>query len=297
MALPDTIRLLVLSIIWGASFMLMRIAAPEFGPVVLIAIRTLLAAACFAIVFRPAEHRACFRRHIGGLAVVGLISTAIPFSLLAYATLSLEAGFTSLLNATTPLFAAFIGAVWFATPLKRHQLIGIAIAILGIAVLSWGSLSFKPGGSGWAVVAALVASAGYGLGANFTKRRLAGVPSNVVSAGALLIAGVVMLPLGIGLWPDTQPSAKAWICAIVLAVVCTAAAYFIFFNLLTRIGAMPATTVTFLIPVFAIAWGAAVLGESVDAQLVAGMLVTLAGTAIAVGLLVPRRREPRATES
>jgi drug/metabolite transporter (DMT)-like permease len=289
MSFPDALRLLLLAIIWGASFLLMRIAAPEFGPVPLILVRTGIATACFAGVFRLARNRAMLRRHLGGFILLGAFNTALPFSLLAYATLSLEAGFTSLLNATTPIFAAVIGAAFFSTPLRKRQVLGLAIALAGVAVLSWDSLSFKPGGSGLAVLAALLASSSYGVAVNFTKHRLADVPPEVVSAGALLMASLLLLVPGIWLWPDVMPSARAWSCSVLLAVICTALAFALFFRMLKRTGAMAASSVTFLIPVFAILWGAAVLDEKVDPQLLLGMGVTLAGTALAIGLL-PRER-------
>jgi drug/metabolite transporter (DMT)-like permease len=288
MSVRNALKLLLLAIIWGASFLLMRIAAPEFGPVPLILVRGLVAVACCSFVFRHARNRALFRKNARGLLFLGLVNTALPFSLLAYATLSLEVGFTSLLNATTPIFAAVIGAAAFATPLRRPQVIGLVIALAGVVVLSWGDrLSFKPGGSGLAVAAALVASMSYGVSANFTKHRLAKIPPQVVSASALSMASLLLLAPGIWLWPDVMPSAKAWLCALLLGVICTAFAYALFFELLSRTGAMAATSVTFLIPVFAILWGASILHEGVDHQIVAGMIVTLAGTALTVGLIAP----------
>ena len=292
MSLQDTARLLLLAIIWGASFLLMRIAAPEFGPVPLIFLRSAVAAVCFAGVFRVARKRALLRQHLGAFVLLGIVNTALPFSLLAYSTLSLEAGFTSLLNATTPIFAAVIGAAMFSTPLRKTQVLGLAVALTGVAILSWDRLSFKPGGSGLAVIAALAASASYGVAVNFTKHQLATIPPQVVSAGALVMSSLVLLVPGLILWPEETPSTRAWSSALLLAVVCTALAYALFFSLLKRSGAMAASSVTFLIPLFAILWGAAILGETIDPQLLLGMLVTLAGTALAVGIF-PRKRPVR----
>jgi drug/metabolite transporter (DMT)-like permease len=291
MSLPDAFRLLSLAIIWGASFLFLRISAPEFGPVPLILVRAAVATVCVAPVFHNPSHRALLRQNLGKFLFLGIVNTALPFSLLAYATLSLEAGFTSLLNATTPIFAAIIGAIMFSTPLRPTQILGLFVALGGVAILSWDSLSFKAGGSGLAVLAALGASASYGVSVNFTKHRLAEIPPRLVSAGALLMASVILLIPGIWMWPDTPPSNRAWISALLLAGICTAIAYAIFFLLLKRSGAMATSSVTFLIPVFAILWGAAVLGERIDPQLLLGMVVTLVGTALAVGLIRPRRKK------
>jgi drug/metabolite transporter (DMT)-like permease len=188
------------------------------------------------------------------------------------------------------MFAALIGALCFSTPLRRTQVIGLFVAFAGVAILSWDSLSFKSGGAGLAVVAAIVASASYGLSVNFTKHRLAHVPPNVVSAGALTMASLIMIVPGLCLWPSEPPSVKASLCVLLLAIVCTAAAYAIFFKLLTRSTATSTSSVTFLIPVFAILWGAIVLGETVNSQLLVGMAVTLAGTALVIGLIGSDRR-------
>lgn len=296
MSPPDALRLLSLAIIWGASFLFLRISAPDFGPVPLILVRAVIATACVAPVFRHATHRALLRRNLGQFFFLGIVNTALPFSLLAYATLSLEAGFTSLLNATTPIFTAIIGAAIFSTPLRPAQTAGLFVALGGVAILSWDSLSFKPGGSGLAVLAALGASASYGVSVNFTKHQLAEIPPRLVSAGALLMASLILLIPGIWLWPASPPSSRAWISALLLAVFCTAVAYAIFFSLLKRGGAIATSSVTFLIPVFAILWGALVLGERIDPRLLLGMIITFVGTALAVGLIAPARRSRRRTD-
>ncbi|MGI9239223.1 MAG: DMT family transporter [Verrucomicrobiales bacterium] len=289
MSTRDALRLLALATIWGASFLFLRISAPEFGPVPLILVRAAVASVCVASVFKNPAHRSLLRQNLWRFLFLGFVNTALPFSLLAYATLSLEAGFTSLLNATTPIFAAIIGAVVFSIPLRRIQIVGLLIALAGVAILSWDSLSFKPGGSGLAVLAALAASASYGVAVNFTKHELAHIPPQLVSAGALLMASVILLVPGIWLWPEEPPGARAWISALLLAIFCTALAYAIFFSLLKRSGAIAASSVTFLIPAFAILWGAAILDEQIDSRLLLGMVVTLAGTALAVGLIRPRQ--------
>ena len=284
MSVPDAIRLLILAIIWGASFLFLRIASPEFGPIPLIFLRAVIATLCIGVVFRRPHYRALFRKHLGKFFFLGVVNTALPFSLLAYSTLSLEVGFTALLNATTPIFAAIVGAAVYSTPLRKLQIVGLFVALGGVAILSWDSLSFKPGGSGLAVVAALVASVSYGVAVNVTKHHLTDIPPMLVSAGTLLTTIFILMIPGIWLWPKSTPSTGAWLSALLLGAVCTAVAYALFFNLLTRSGAMAASSVTFLIPVFAILWGTTI-GERIDAQLFIGMLVTLAGTALAVGLL------------
>jgi drug/metabolite transporter (DMT)-like permease len=285
MNLTSALKLLFLSMVWGASFLFMRVAAPEFGPIPLMLFRVSVAALVMLPILLPAESRAAFRKNFAGIAFVGIMNSALPFCLLAYATLSLEAGFTSLLNATTPLFAALVGTIWFRLPLKSSQIWGLMIAFMGIALLSGDRLEFKAGGSGWAIVASLVATLSYGLSANFSKARLSGVPPKVVAAGGMLPATLVLLPLGIWFWPSATPSLLAWGCALTLAILGTAIAHVIYFELIAKTGAMAATTVTFLIPVFGILWGSWFLDEAMGVRLLGGMLITLAGTALCVGLI------------
>lgn len=289
MNIPDLIRLIVLSMIWGGSFLFMRVAAPEFGPFALVLLRTGGAALLLSPHLLARRHRETVKRHAFDLFLLGLTASAIPWCLLAYATLSLEAGFTSLLNATTPMFTAIIGAVWFATRIKPLQIVGLIVAFIGVGVLSQDRLSFKAGGDGWAIVAALGATTLYGIACNITSRRLTELPAPVVSAGNTFCAAVVLLPIGIWHWPAQMPSVTAWVCAAGLAILCTAIAFLLFFKIISRCSAMAASSVTFLIPVSAIFWGWLLLKEPVSLRLFAGMLITFAGTALAIELLPLRR--------
>lgn len=285
MSVADFMKLLALSLIWGGSFLFMRIAAPEFGPFTLVLLRCAGGALALLPFLFLRRHREVIRRHAWDFLVLGLTASAVPWCLLAYATLSLEAGFTSLLNATTPMFTAVIGALWFATRIRAPQIAGLVVAFVGVGVLSWDRLSFREGGAGWAVLAGLGAPVLYGIACNLTSGRLRGLPPPVVAAANTLCAAVVLLPVGLSQWPETTPSTTAWACAAGLAFLCTAVAFLLFFNIISRCNAMAASSVTFLIPVSAIFWGWSVLGEPVSPRLLAGMLITFAGTALAIELL------------
>jgi len=282
--------LILLSMIWGASFLFLRVAAPEFGPLALIFIRVSVAGLVLAPILCVRENWRSFRRVWGKVAIVGTLNSSVPFSLLAFSTLRLEAGFTSLINATTPIFAAIVGAIWFGSRLGRVNILGLCIALAGVALLSADRLEFKAGGAGWAIVAALGASLSYGVSANLSKRWLAGLNARMIAAGNMAIAGLTMAPLGLLFWPEVQPSISSWACAVALAIVCTASAFLLFFRLLEDVGPLAATSVTFLIPVFAVIWGVWLLDERLDARLFGGMAVTLLGTALTIGLLGKRTK-------
>jgi drug/metabolite transporter (DMT)-like permease len=290
MKLSDLIRLLILSIIWGGSFLFMRIAAPEFGPLALIFVRIVGAALLLGPLLLIDGFGRIFLNRITDFLVLGVAASSLPFTLLAFATLSLEAGFTSLLNATTPIATAIIGVIWYGSRFTRTQYLGLLIGLIGVGVLSWNRLSFKEGGDGWAIVAAMIAAVAYGVGGNFTRQKMQDLPPRIVAAGSTVTGSLIMLPLGIWAWPEVNPSAKAWSCAITLAVVCTAVAYLLFFKILSSASAMATSTVTFLIPVSAILWGYVILQEGLSLQLVIGMAITFFGTALVIELLGKSKR-------
>lgn len=282
--------LLALSAIWGASFLFMRVAAPEFGPLPLILVRTGGAALCLLPLLLARGQRELVWRHRGKLALSGLLNAALPFSLLAWAMLQLQAGFASLLNATVPFFTALVAAIWLGVPLKKRQAAGLALGFAGVLLLAWDRLSFKPGGSGWSILAALGAACSYGLALNFVKKHLSELSSTVVAAGSLSWAGLFLLPLGWWRWPSAPISLGAWECALGLAVACTAVAFYVFFKIVIRAGPLAASLVTFLVPCFGILWGWLFLEEKLTWNMLAGMAVTLMGTALVMGLLDGFRR-------
>lgn len=281
----DAVELIALAAIWGASFLFMRVAAPELGPVALITLRVGIAAACLVPVLALRGGAADLKGRLWHLLVVGVINSALPFCLLTYATLSVTAGFASILNATSPLWGGLVAHLWLKDRLDRGRALGLAVGLAGVTFLVWGRASFKPGGAGLAVVAALAATLSYGVAAAYTKRYLRGVNPLAVATGSLVGATLVLLPAAVPLWPARPPSATAWGAAVGLAIACTAVAYVLYFRLIAHVGPARAIAVTFLIPPFAVAWGALFLGETITAQTLGGSLVVLAGTALATGLV------------
>ena len=281
----DLFRLVGLSAIWGSSFLFLRIAAPAFGPIPLIMIRIAGAALCLAPFFLDRKVREGIKNNAGHLFALGLFNSTIPFCLLAFAALSLEAGFASLLNATTPFFAALVGWAWMGHSRRWSQIFGLLIGIAGVLILVWGKLSFREGGLGWAIAAALLATFSYGIAVHYTKRFLGHVSSRVTTTGSLSLASLLILPLGFLCWPEGNPGWLPWFSAVALAALCTAFAYVIFFRIVATAGGTNASTVTFIVPGFAIVWGALFLDEAITPRIVLGMIVTLIGTAYATGLL------------
>ncbi|MDR9439975.1 MAG: DMT family transporter [Halomonas sp.] len=290
MSPADTLRLLLLSSLWGLSFIFMRVASPEFGPVPLVLVRMGVGAALLVPLLLSVRYLRLVRENAGRLFLLGLINHVLPFSLLALATTRLEAGFTSLINATTPIFTALLGALFFATPIQRQQHLGLAMALFGVYVLSADRLDFALGGDGWFILAVLGATFCYGVAGNYSKTYLTHLPVRVLAAGSTTMSALILLVPGLLLWPAEPISGQAWANGLALAVLSTTVAFLLYFGLIASAGATATSTVTFLVPVSALVWGYLLLDERLSLQILAGMAITLAGTAIATRMIRRRRR-------
>ena len=282
-------KLVCLSAIWGSSFLFTRIAAPEFGPFALIEFRMIVATLVLAPILLMRVPRAEFSRERWRVLLLGICNTAIPFSMFAYATVRLGAGTSSVLNSTVPFFSALIAWLWTGEKVTSGQSLGLALGTVGVLILSWGKLSWLPGGNGLAFVAALGAAVLYAFSANFTRRHLSKVRPLVITVFSQISAGVFLIPFALARMPAGTPSGHAWMAALALGLMCTGIAYVMFFKLVEEVGATRTITLTFLLPVFGILWGSIFLGEKVSGQMALGTAVILAGTALATGLVKARR--------
>lgn len=287
----DTLRLILLSTLWGMSFIFMRVAVPEFGPVPLILVRMGVGALLLIPLLLSLRYLRLVWENKAGLFMLGLVNHVLPFTLLALATTRLEAGFTSLINATTPIFTALLGALFFATPVQRRQYLGLAMAFFGVYVLSANRLDFALGGDGWFILAALGATFCYGVATNYSKTYLSHLPIRVLAAGSTAMSALILLIPGLLLWPTEPISGLAWGNGLALAVLSTTVAFLLYFGLISSAGATATSTVTFLVPVSALLWGYLLLGEVLSLQILIGMAITLLGTAIATGMLRLRRKK------
>ena len=281
----DLLDLTLLAALWGGSFLFMRYAVPDFGVVPLIWLRVALASICLLPLLLLKRQFGALRRQAGALTVMGLFNSGLPFLLIAWATLSITAGLASIMNAMTPVFTALIGALWLGDRLDGRRSLGLLLGLAGVALLAADKADFRPGGSGWAIVAMLLATACYGFAANHTRRYLQGVPALVNATGTQLVSALVLLPPALWSWPERMPGLGPWLAALVLGVACSALAYLLFFRLIARVGASRAVTVTFLVPVFGTLWGALFLGEPVTVSMLAGGAVVLLGTGLATGVI------------
>jgi drug/metabolite transporter (DMT)-like permease len=169
--------------------------------------------------------------------------------------------------------------------MNRLRVLGLVVGFAGVLVLVWGYLGFGDEGLGLPILAVLGATLAYGIGSVATKKHLSHIDSMTSAGGSLVFAAVALLPFAALAWPANSPGALEWLSAVLLGVFCTGFAYVVFFRLIERIGSVGAVTVTFLVPAFAMLWGALLLGEAVTARMIAGTAIILVGTSLTTGLL------------
>ena len=283
------IEFFALAAIWGASFLFTRVASAEFGVFPTAAMRVGIAAAVMLPFLLRSAHWGAFKQHAKPILFVGLLNSGIPFALYAYAVLSITTGLSAILNATVPLFGAVVAWLWLKDKPSASRVLGLVVGFVGVALLAgYGKeegASFKPGGTGWAILACLGATLCYALAASFTKKYLMGVNPLATATGSQIGASLGLALPALWFWPAQAPSLHAWGALVVMAVLCTAVAYVRYFRLIEAAGPARALTVTFMIPVFAIIYGALFLGEDITLWMVVCGCVIVCGTALSSGLL------------
>jgi drug/metabolite transporter (DMT)-like permease len=276
------VRLLILAAIWGGSFLFTRISAPVLGPVILIECRVGLAMLLLLIVARfmrkPLNAGAHWRHYL----MLGVFNTAIPFLLFAFAAQTLTASEMSILNATSPIWGAVIGAVWKRHVLNKRTLLGLGLGIVGVGlVVGLDRVSTQPG-AGTAIAAGLLAAFCFGIATNYAKTAKS-VDSFSNAHGSMWAATLVIAPAVPFASVISYPSMGVILAVLAVGIVCTGMALLLYFRLIRDIGATSALTVTFLIPVFGILWGSLFLGEVITAGMMIGSCFVLLGTALVTG--------------
>ena len=273
MTAADAARLVALAAIWGASFLFVRIAAPVIGPVATADLRMLIAGAALLLYYAVSGFDAQWRLRWREYLAIGALNSAAPFLLYAYAALELSVGLLAVLNATSPMWAALLGALLLREPLTPTRAAGLAIGMAGVAMVSGAEASTR-----WLSIAAgLGAALCYALTGVALRRWGRGAPARGMAVGTQLTGGLLLLPL-LALAPPGNLTPGIAAAMLALGMVCGALAYILYFRLIADIGATGALTVTYLIPLFGVLWGALALGEGLTAMRVLGALVVTAGT-------------------
>jgi len=282
---------IALGAIWGASFMFMQIAAAELGPLPTAALRVGLGALFLLPLLIWRGQASLLRRHWLPVLFVGLLNSGIPFTLFAFALLSITTGLSSIINASVPMFGALVAWLWLGERPGRWRIVGLVLGFVGVSLLAWDQAGIKSNQTGlhplWAMLACLGACISYALAASFTRLYMQDVPPLVSATGSLIGAALLMAVPAVWLWPAQAPSSKAWASLVVLGALCTGVAYMLYFRLLASAAPSRALAVTYLIPLFAVGYGIALLGEHVTAGMGLSTGVILLGTAMATGMLDP----------
>lgn len=277
---PKTVTyLLLLGMIWGASFLFQRITVPVIGAGMTGAGRMVLAALTLVAVLMLLRRSLQWRERWRDYLLVGSVVMGLPLLCFAFAARSLPAGYLAVLNATVPMFAVLIG--WFqGTRPSVSKLAGVFVGILGVVILvRFGDLALT-----WqtalAFAATLAATLMYAIGAIMARGRFATSDPLVMTAGNLIAGSLPLLPLAVFTAPAVLPSAGVAAALIALGIVCTGVAYALYFQILRDAGVERATTVTFLVPLFAQLWGAVFLHEPVTWASAIGCAVVLFAVAL-----------------
>lgn len=292
MTLNTWVLIVVLATIWGSSFLFARIAVLEIPPLTLVFARVALAALALNLLLalRSTDyvHSASMWRNF---AAMGILNNIIPFGLIFYGQLEIGAGLAAIINAMTPIWTVVIAN--FGTSDEKfstHKIIGVVLGFIGVAVLIGASLQ-----NGWQAstigqLAVFGATISYGCAGVF-GRRFASVPPVETSRGQLTMSSLLILPLVLLIdqpWTLAMPSPASIWSVLLLAILCTAIAYLLFFQILATAGAVNVSLVTFLVPPSAIILGIIVLNETLEIHHIIGMAIIMAGLIVIDGRLLKR---------
>lgn len=285
MKLRYFIELVILGSLWGSSFLVTRISVDELGPVVLTMLRSFVASIALAPLLFAGGHWQSFRQNWFHIFVIGIISTALPFICLSTATLYSTAGFASILNSLVPLFTAIIAWFWLKETLPMSAIVGILLGFAGVVVMLADTQSISSGFFLLPVLAGMGAALFYALNGIYTRRFVREVSPVALAAGCQFFACLFLLPMAWADWPDQPVSLNAWLCMVYLGVICTGVAFIIYFRLLRNAGVANTALVTYLVPVFAMLFGAVFIGETITLPMIAGAAFILTGIALTTGLI------------
>jgi drug/metabolite transporter (DMT)-like permease len=290
LSIVDLASLLFLGAVWGAVFLFMRVAAPEVGPVWAAEIRLAIGASVLVVVAGRRTLIAA-RGRVAGFLVVGALFSAVPFTLIAYATVTLPAGFAALLNAATPLFTAAIGVAFLGQAIGLRIAAGLGVGVVAVVVLV-GLSPLEPGITTiLAVAAGLGAPASYAIAGNFVRARMSSVAPLELATGMLVSGAVLALPVALLTGAPGTPALDGIVSLVAVGILSTAVAWPIFFRVLRRTTPTAASTVTFIVPAFALTWSSILLAEPVGIGLLVGFGLILVSLMLVLGI-VPAVRLP-----
>jgi drug/metabolite transporter (DMT)-like permease len=271
----DIIQLFVLAAIWGSSYMFIRIAAPAIGVPLTMGLRIAIAATImvgvFAYLRRLPQYTLYWKQYI----ILGLLNLVLPFALISFSVANLNASIGAILNATTPLFTMIISSLWLKERMTFKKTTGLLIALAGLTILvGWIPLALT-GKVIFAIVFSLLAAFLYGLGAVYTRVYLKNAEPLKTATGQLSAAAILVLPLLNRSYSSSVFTVDIIMVVLLLAVLCTAVGYALYFKLISNIGSTNASLLTLLVPVFSLLWGILFLDEPLTPAVLIGLALIL----------------------
>jgi drug/metabolite transporter (DMT)-like permease len=288
------ILLAALAAVWGASYLLIKVALDDLSPAMVVFTRTLLAALVLVPVAARMGALRGLRERVVPVFVLAAVQVAAPFLLISFGEERISSSLAGILVAAAPIFTAVL-AIWIDNDERSHGLglAGIGLGIAGVALL----LGVDAGGGRAALIGGLMvvlASLGYALGAFYLKRRLSDLPPVGVGAAAMGATALLTAPFGLATAPASLPGAGAWGAVAALGVLGTGIAFWIFYFLIGTVGPAKATLVAYIAPGFAVVYGVTLLDERFTAGTAAGLVMIVGGSWLAAEGRLPRLKARRA---
>ena len=274
MELKNWILLILLGSVWGSAFMFIKISADDFGPILLVNLRLLLAGALFIPFLLQKKYLAHLKSHFPGIIILSIFSNAFPFTMFSYASLGATSNMLGILNGTTAFMTMVVAYFWLKETITLKQILGILMGFVGILILvnpANGSSTLSA--SGFALMGAL----SYSFSGVYIQKYQSKANKFVLIGWAMLFGGLFLTPLSFFNLPDQMPDNNAIAALLWLGIVSTGIAYLGYIRLIEQIGAVRTSTVTYLLPVFSIIWGSIFLQEKITWIIFGGFIFVMIG--------------------
>ena len=274
MELKDWILLTALAAIWGSAFMFIKISAVVFGPILLVTLRLLIAGIVFLPFLLRESKRQLFKPYFPSILIIAIVSNSIPFSMFAFASLGATSNMLGILNGTTAFLTTVIAYFWLKESVTLKQIIGLFLGFIGVLILvnpSNGSTTFI------ASMCAMIGSLCYAFNAVYLQKYHSNSDKIVLIGWSMLFGGLLMIPLASFNLPNEMPDINSILALLWLAVISTGLGYLAYVRLIDKIGAVKTATLTYLLPVFSIIWGAIFLQEKITLIILGGFIFVMMG--------------------
>ena len=281
MSRRDLGLLLLLSAIWGSSFLFIKVGVDELEPAVVVLGRTVVGALVLLPLLIGRGGLGVLRGHVRTLVLLGGLNNALPFWLLGFAETRIDSGLTAVIQAAAPVFTVVLAA-WIdrSQRVRRARLAGIGVGFLGVVLL----VGIQEGGQLVGALAVIGTAACYAVSVLVAGRTVRSLPPLQVSIGQLAAGALIIAPFGLAQAPSEPPSAGAIAAVVALGALGSGVAYLLYFALIASAGASRAILVTYLVPAFALVYGAVLLDEPVTTSSLVGLALILGGTTLATGV-------------